>query len=65
MTPIIPPSLIQEIIDVDNKTGSNTEKELAMRNAAQKAQSFTKDIMQSYVARGQGSHNSFVVWVKG
>ena len=59
--PIIPPDLIQNIFDKSNATGSidktnaNSTKEVA----SQQAQEYTKDIMQSYVARGQESHNSF------
>ena len=61
MTPIIPPDLIQNIFDKSNATGSidKTNANATKEVASQQAQEYTKDIMQSYVARGQESHNSF------
>ena len=59
--PIIPPDLIQNIFDKSNATGSidKTNANDTKEEARQQAQEYTKDIMQSYVARGQESHNSF------
>ena len=61
MTPIIPPDLIQNIFDKSNATGliNKTNANATEKEARQRAQEYTKDIMQSYVARGQESHNSF------
>ena len=61
MTPIIPPDLIQNIFEKANATGSidKTNANATEKEARQRAQEYTKDIMQSYVARGQESHNSF------
>ena len=62
MTPIIPPDLIQNIFDKSNATGliNKTNANATEEEARQKAQEYTKDIMQSYVARGQESHNFFL-----
>ena len=62
MTPIIPPDLIPIIFGklngtgLFNKTADNVD--IGEDEAHQKAQEYTKDIMQNYVARGQESHNS-------
>ena len=58
MTPIIPPDLIRNIFDKYNATGliHQTIANATEKEARQKAQDYTKDIMQSYVARGQESH---------
>ena len=63
MTPIIPPNLIQNIFDKKNSTGSinQSEANATEKEAHQKAQDYTKDIMQSYVARGQESHNYLII----
>ena len=62
MTPIIPPDLIQTIFGKLNGTGFFNEDddnvEDGENEAHQKAQEYTKDIMQNYVARGQESYNS-------
>ena len=64
MTPIFPTALLQGskiYEEIYNATLSNDEKE-ALTNktlqgkATQLAEDYTKDIMQSYVARGQESH---------
>ena len=52
MTPIIP-----DLIPIISTTNA-TEDE-----ARQQAQKYTKDIMQSYVARGQESHNFFFEFI--
>ena len=63
MTPIIPPNLIQNIFDIKNATGSinQSEANATKKEARQQAQDYTKDIMQSYVARGQESHNYLII----
>ena len=61
MTSIIPPDLIPIIFDKANATGliNKINANATNEEARQQAQEYTKDIMQSYVARGQESHNSF------
>ena len=65
MTPIIPPDLIQNIFDKSNATGliNKTNANATQKEARQRAQEYTKDIMQSYVARGQESHNFFFEFI--
>ena len=62
MTPIIPPDLIPIIFGKLNDTGDFKKElgnvDIGNDEAHQKAQEYTKDIMQNYVARGQESHNS-------
>ena len=63
MTPIIPPDLIQNILNIKNATGliNQTIANATENEAHQQAQDYTKDIMQSYVARGQESHNHYLI----
>ena len=65
MTPIIPPDLIQNIFEKANATGliNKTNANATEEEARQQAQKYTKDIMQSYVARGQESHNFFFEFI--
>ena len=69
MTPIFPTALLpgsKIYEEIYNATLSNDEKE-ALTNktlqgkATQLAEDYTKDIMQSYVARGQESHKLWVI----
>ena len=65
MTSIIPPDVIPIIFDKANATGliNKTNAIATEEEARQQAQKYTKDIMQSYVARGQESHNFFFEFI--
>ena len=65
MTSIIPPDVIPIIFGKANATGliNKTNAIATEEEARQQAQKYTKDIMQSYVARGQESHNFFFEFI--